>query len=51
MLSLSIKTASLPGSATRYFILNKEQELALIDIVSWEVFAACLKANLLTLGL
>jgi hypothetical protein len=34
MLSFSIKTASLLGSATHYFILNKEQELTLIDIVS-----------------
>jgi hypothetical protein len=50
-LPLSIKTATFPRSTACYFILDKEQQLAFIHIVSWEVFATLLEAYLLAPGL
>jgi hypothetical protein len=43
-LLLGIQTASPPWRAARDLILDKEQELALVHIVSREVLAALFKA-------
>jgi hypothetical protein len=50
-LSLGIKTTPSPWSTASYLVLNKEQQLALIHIVSREVLATLLEAYLLAPGL